>query len=1134
MILAMNAPGLAALASEVATAEDETMLVKQEEVMPDVETGVGSAPDAAVAAEPNVLLDWLPPEAEVTDSEEVEPVTVEAVPALQARPAAVAAPAIVPLAVYPYADVGTVKLQGFGLGSPYGWTNGNVTGYHEGEWMEFRLEINNTAGNAVTVQVPSTVYTVDFKNGGAVAVDATANWRWEVSDGSSGTFTPLSHDVPSAGEDVIRTALPEAPGFILDKGEMGYILFEAHLALTPYWMPSEGLYGASGYPGSSAHARLVEWNGEGIGDKASPFVVGEKLIPEGSISGLKFEDLNGNGIQDAGEGPLEGWVFDLEYLDLTYGFSLTETSAADGTFEFTSIPSGDYALTERSQAGWTLTTDLDDPITVEGAAVGPIKVGNAPDTVDKTWRLTLTAPMAVDSYFVKYVIGSETTTRAITPGVDSTMQVPWGTTITSWQFFAMLGAEEIPLSGVLGPAERLVEDQTNPFTFTPGQISGHKWIAGDPPTAGVGWTIKLYRNDVLFASTTTGADGAYSFTGLPPGTYKVEEVEQTNYMKVVPVGDFLGPFTVVSGSVFNEGTDFTNAPRPTGIVVTKTADPTLVHVGDEITYTIDVENVGQVDVNLTSVTDAKFNGGANLLAAPVILVPGQSLSDLGLQIVLYMDAPDATMVDNTALATGTTVFGPVSDDDDAHVDILRPAIDVTKTVVEDNVLDSDDVTYYVTVTNTGETTLTISVIDYVDSLEHKVLDTALVLGPGEHKDYEWDETVSMPVEDTVVAIGVDELGGEKGTVSDEASAAVAVDVTKTFSLTYVDAPVDAQFFVIYQLMEGDPVRVDLTGSGPYIGSDEIPWGSTITGVWWMATYHGHDYLLGMEEMEETLEGPVLNEFTYSASASGHKFEDIDRSSTWDEPDEKGLAGWTIGLYRALPANGVDAMALPSPDLGFELFAATVTDADGSYSFTGLLPGVYYVAEDLQEGWDQIVAPEGTFLVFNGAEVEDLDFGNAESFLPFTDTELEKVADKTKANPGDLVTYTLTYRNIGDGTIDEVTIVDDYDERYMVPVDIAGATQGVGTLTWVDTVPLGPGDERTITYTMRVILDMPVNKTTNVDNVAVITPGGHQADWRVEVDNPFLPFTGATLALLALVAAGALLIGVAIRRKAHDV
>ncbi|MBN2405624.1 MAG: DUF11 domain-containing protein [Coriobacteriia bacterium] len=1326
MILAMNAPGLTAFANEVAPAEVESSAVAPQEEgasVPEEAAKKPSVPDK-VLKDAEAPLEAPAEEDEVIGSVEVAPVTAEP---LQLEVAA--APVVEPQdveaqVVYPYADVGAVQLEGWDRTPHERWTSGNVSGYVEGEWIPFRLKIDNGGGSAVTVRVPSMTYKVDHILGGAVAVDATKGWRWETSGGASGIYTPTTQD-DASDPMYLRTRLPEASGFVLAKGETGYIYFEGHLAITPFWqMMLPPLLGASGYAGASAQARLVAWNDANIGDRTVPFPVGLQTLPNGGICGLKFADLDGDGRMDTGEGPLGGWEFHLEYKESPFGFVLTATSASNGTFSFANLPPGTYELTEVAKDGW-VSTNLPKTIEVAGVRVGPVYVGNQPRVVTKTWALELSdaVPMA-DSYFVRYVMGDGSHDLALQmhDGVyKAHMDVMWGATITSWQFFAMMGSEEIPLSGVMGPAERMVESRTNSHLFTPGVIGGYKWIStAAAQIPGVGWTIELYRDGVLYDTAVTGDDGMYEFSGLLPGSYTLKEVAQDEYMKIIPVGDWLGPFVVVNGSVFMEGTSFTNAPRPTGITVTKTAEPGMVHVGDMITYTIDVTNSGHVAVSLMSVTDPMFEGGANLLAAPVVLAAGESLSDKGLEIIKMMAAPDADMVSNTATASGMTLFGPVSDDDDATVEILRPDIEVTKVVVPDSVLDSGLVTYYVTVTNTGNTELTIDVTDYIDAIVHKVLDPALVLGPGEHMDYEWTETVTMPVEDTVVATGVDELGGEKGTVMAEASAMVAVDVTKTFTLTlfeampmadsffvrymvgddtvdlsllpgadeytasvvmpygtvistwqffammgeeeipltdvmgpetlrgpmvneydfvpgrisgmkyddldasgmmtegedgmsgwtielyrdgvlydtaitgddgeyeftgllpgtytlmevqqpgwemtespdeilvgeetdvadayfgnhhiditktfsliYPDAPAGVEFFVLYEIAEGGQFEVGLDGDGPFMGSDEIPWGSTIATVWWMASFDGHDIVLGIEEPDEMLTEDLLNEFTYGASVSGFKFDDIDGNGIWDEPDETGLEGWTIGLYRLGLPNDLLA-ALPAPALGYELYAQTITAADGSYSFMGLLPGTYYLAEDQQDGWVMTVSPGGTFVITNGVALTDLNFGNQEPPLPFTDTELEKTADKTTASAGDLVTYTLTYRNIGDGIIDQgVTITDDYDERYMVPQDIAGAVDDGDTLVWVDNVPLGPGDERTITYTMRIDSDLP-DSVDKIVNVAIIDPGFHEASWTVTISEPFLPFTGATIALLALLAAGALLIGVALRVKAHSV
>jgi len=382
----------------------------------------------------------------------------------------------------------------------------------------------------------------------------------------------------------------------------------------------------------------------------------------------------------------------------------------------------------------------------------------------------------------------------------------------------------------------------------------------------------------------------------------------------------------------------------------------------------------------------------------------------------------------------------------------------------------------------------------------------------------WTMTASpadMPVDNETVITGAD-FGNHQ------------IIYTKTFELTYAGAPVGTTFSASFML-NGEPADLDLEGTGPYAASLPVLYPWEIGAVTWYAHLDGRTYVLG-ESPGETLEGDMTNSFTYTASVSGYKFSDDDGNGVWDAPDEFGLPGWTIGLYQAMD-DQIVPRALPDADLGFAEYASTVTGVDGSYSFTGVLPGTYYLAEDQQEGWTMTVGPIGTFEVVNGSALVDKNFGNLEPFEPFTDVSLTKSADKSVADPGDLVTYTLTYRNVGDSVVASVTVLDDYDQRYMTPVDVAGATASGGVLEWIDLVPLEVGESRSITYTMRVHSNMPTG-LTHVDNVAVIYPGGDRANWRVDVtvDEPFLPFTGGEWMLLVLAAAVSMGVGLLLRQR----
>ncbi|MBI1939423.1 MAG: T9SS type A sorting domain-containing protein [Ignavibacteriales bacterium] len=71
----------------------------------------------------------------------------------------------------------------------------------------------------------------------------------------------------------------------------------------------------------------------------------------GSICGMKFDDLNGNGDKDDGELGLSGWI-----ITLTMGaVQLTDTTDADGNYCFNDLAEGTYTLSEINQDGWQQT-----------------------------------------------------------------------------------------------------------------------------------------------------------------------------------------------------------------------------------------------------------------------------------------------------------------------------------------------------------------------------------------------------------------------------------------------------------------------------------------------------------------------------------------------------------------------------------------------------------------------------------------------------------------------------------------------------------------------------------------------------------------------------------------------------------
>ena len=97
------------------------------------------------------------------------------------------------------------------------------------------------------------------------------------------------------------------------------------------------------------------------------------------ISGMKFDDFDGNGIKDSGKNGLSGWTIFIDAngndaLDSGETFAVT---SATGTYSFENLGPGTYKIREVQQAGWTQTTANPTDITASsGVNVNDIDFGN--------------------------------------------------------------------------------------------------------------------------------------------------------------------------------------------------------------------------------------------------------------------------------------------------------------------------------------------------------------------------------------------------------------------------------------------------------------------------------------------------------------------------------------------------------------------------------------------------------------------------------------------------------------------------------------------------------------------------------------------------------------------------------------
>ncbi len=126
-------------------------------------------------------------------------------------------------------------------------------------------------------------------------------------------------------------------------GDMGTILHTTDGGATwiyEYSRTPNGLFGIAVTASSQVFA---------CGDYGAIIKNAATLVP-GSISGMVFNDLNGNGVQDGGEPGMSGWE-----IILNGPVADTILSASGGTFSVPDLPLGSYTLREEPRSAWAQT-----------------------------------------------------------------------------------------------------------------------------------------------------------------------------------------------------------------------------------------------------------------------------------------------------------------------------------------------------------------------------------------------------------------------------------------------------------------------------------------------------------------------------------------------------------------------------------------------------------------------------------------------------------------------------------------------------------------------------------------------------------------------------------------------------------
>jgi large repetitive protein len=187
----------------------------------------------------------------------------------------------------------------------------------------------------------------------------------------------------------------------------------------------------------------------------------------GSIGDSLWLDLNGNGVQDAGEPGLPG-------VDVTLSIDLDGDGTPDYTVTVTSGPDGSYQFDNLVPGTYTVTVDATD------LPPGVVQTGDPDGVMDNTTSVTLTPGQTNDSIDFGY------------QGTSAIGNLVW----LDMDGDGAIDAGEPGIAGVV-------------VTLT--------WAGPD----GV-----LGTADDQVMTTTSDANGNYAFTGIPGGNYRVD-VDQT-------------------------------------------------------------------------------------------------------------------------------------------------------------------------------------------------------------------------------------------------------------------------------------------------------------------------------------------------------------------------------------------------------------------------------------------------------------------------------------------------------------------------------------------------------------------------------------------------------------------------------
>jgi protocatechuate 3,4-dioxygenase beta subunit len=265
----------------------------------------------------------------------------------------------------------------------------------------------------------------------------------------------------------------------------------------------------------------------------------------GTISGVVFNDINGSGVQDSGEGGLGNVLISL--LDSTGTLITTEVSDAAGMYQFNSIETGMYTVQATDPDGYTSTTDNAVTVTLAAGGTGTANFGDKQSGIVSGIVFNDINENGIQDAGEMGISG--VTVRLFNPAgslFQATMTGSNGVYGFTNVEPGMYSVQETDPDGYFSTTGNtatvtLAEGGTGTANFgdkQSGTVSGIVFNdinengiqdAGEMGISGV--TVKLFNpTGSVVQATMTGSNGVYGFTNIEPGMYSVQETDPESYL----------------------------------------------------------------------------------------------------------------------------------------------------------------------------------------------------------------------------------------------------------------------------------------------------------------------------------------------------------------------------------------------------------------------------------------------------------------------------------------------------------------------------------------------------------------------------------------------------------------------------